>query len=455
MSDRPHPATRRAAAVLALGALVIVIPVLLLSVVGDLGAVVLTLVGLVIIVLGSWDVLTRRGAARYVAFAVAALGLGVMLFGVLSADLSAWRVITIALLGALSVGAARVALGKGHRRKPAELSELARPARRPVLIMNLKSGSGKAERFKLVDECAQRGIESIVLTQGDDLLALAEGAVERGADVLGMAGGDGSQALVASVAARHGLPFVVVPAGTRNHFALDLGLDREDVVGALDAFKGGIERRVDLATVNGRVFVNNATLGLYAKIVQSPDYRDAKAQTTTEMLPDLLGPDATRMDLRFRGPDGEAHSSADVMLISNNPYELRHARGRGSRTRLDSGELGIASVVIEDAAAAARLATLVFAGHAQRFPGWLEWTAPSFEVASEGAVEIGIDGEALRLEPPLVFGSLPGALRVLLPPSAPGRSPAAEAVHLVSESTLLSLWRVLWGSEQPDEEART
>ena len=63
---------------------------------------------------------------------------------------------------------------------------------------------------------------------------------------------------------------VCVPAGTRNHFALDLGLNREDVTGAVDAFAEALERRVDLATVNDRVFVNNCSLGLYAKIVQSP-----------------------------------------------------------------------------------------------------------------------------------------------------------------------------------------
>ena len=121
-----------------------------------------------------------------------------------------------------------------------------------------------------------RGIEPIVLERGDDLTQLATDAIARGADVIGMAGGDGSQALVATVASQHGIPHVCVPAGTRNHFALDLGLDRDDVVGALDAFHHGLERRVDLAQVNGRVFVNNASMGLYAKIVQSPAYRDAK-----------------------------------------------------------------------------------------------------------------------------------------------------------------------------------
>src|SRR5258707_1258717 len=159
----------------------------------------------------------------------------------------------------------------------------------PVLIMNLKSGGGKAERFRLAEECERRGIEPIVLGPGDDLLRLADDAVTRGADVIGMAGGDGSQALVATVASRRGVPHVCVPAGTRNHFALDLGLDRDDVVGALDAFADGVERTVDLAAVNGPVFVNNASLGLYAKVVQAPEYRDAKFRTATSMLPDLLG----------------------------------------------------------------------------------------------------------------------------------------------------------------------
>ena len=168
--------------------------------------------------------------------------------------------------------------------------------------MNPKSGGGKAERFGLADRCLRMNIEPIVLLPGDDLLTLAEEAVAGGADLIGMAGGDGSQALVASVASRHGVPFVVVPAGTRNHFALDLGIDREDVPGSLEAFGDGVDVVVDLAEVNGRVFVNNAAMGIYATIVQSPDYRDAKVQTVATMLPDLLGPTAEPSDVRYTLP---------------------------------------------------------------------------------------------------------------------------------------------------------
>ena len=192
----------------------------------------------------------------------------------------------------------------------------------PVLFINPRSGGGKAQHHHLVDHCRQKRIEPIVLEEGDDLASLAAAAVSSGADAIGMAGGDGSQAEVAAVAAAHDLPYVCVPAGTRNHFALDIGIDRDDVVGALDAFHHGSERRIDLAQVNGRVFVNNASMGLYGKIVQSPEYRDAKLRTVIEMLPDLLGPDAEPFDLRFTGPDGAEYRGAQLVLVSNNPYKL-------------------------------------------------------------------------------------------------------------------------------------
>src|SRR5207244_10284211 len=192
-------------------------------------------------------------------------------------------------------------------------------------------GGGKVERFGLVEEARRRGIEAVVLEPGDDLRALAEAAVARGADAIGMAGGDGSQAIVASVAAEHRVGFVCVPAGTRNHLALDLGVDRDDVVGALDAFGPAREARVDLATVNGRVFVNNVSLGVYAQIIQSEAYRDAKLQTVSTMLPELLGHHATPFDLRIDAPDGRPLKSVQLVLVSNDPYELQRLGGMGTR----------------------------------------------------------------------------------------------------------------------------
>jgi diacylglycerol kinase family enzyme len=448
MADHHLDLSERLAAFVGLAALAAAVVVLLVGGFANAGAVIMILVGLIVAIIGSWDVLTRRGAIRIVAGVLAVVGVGLLVGGLAWADLNAGRIVAVVVLGLLSAGSARFALGKENRRQRAahDAGRRANPATHPVLIMNLKSGGGKAERFHLVDECQERGIEAIVLQPGDDLLQLAEDAVARGADVLGMAGGDGSQALVASVAARHGLPYVVIPAGTRNHFALDLGLNRDDVVGALDAFADSVEHRVDLATVNGRVFVNNATLGLYAKIVQSPEYRDAKRQTAAAMLPDLLGPDAPGLDLRFTAPDGSLHTTADVILVSNNPYELQRFSGIGTRERLDLGVLGVAGATIDDAAAAARFITLELAGQVRRYPGWLEWTTPKFEIAANEPVDIGIDGEALTMDPPLVFEALPGALLVRLPIHATGQSPAARAVHLFSRSTIVDLVRIVGGA---------
>ena len=154
-----------------------------------------------------------------------------------------------------------------------------------------------------------------------------------------MAGGDGSQAIVAMIAAELDLPYACIPSGTRNHFALDLGVDRDDVVGALDAFVNGGERRVDLAEVNGRVFVNNVSLGLYADAVQRPGYREAKMHTLLESVPDSLGPDAEPPSLHWSGPEGS--ESAVAILVSNNQYRLGRALGSGTRPRLDRGVLGI------------------------------------------------------------------------------------------------------------------
>jgi hypothetical protein len=205
------------------------------------------------------------------------------------------------------------------------------------------------ERFALEAEGRRRGVTPIVLHRGDggdDLRSLADKAVADGADGMGMAGGDGSQALVADVARQHDLLLVCVLAATRNHFALDLRLDRENIAAALDAYGTAVERRIDLATLGDRIFVNNAALGVYATVVQSDAYRDAKLATTARLLPDLLGPD---VHLRFTGLDGTDAAPADVVLVSKRVYRLDKLSGFGTRQRLDAGVLGIVTVTVDRA----------------------------------------------------------------------------------------------------------
>jgi diacylglycerol kinase family enzyme len=259
-----------------------------------------------------------------------------------------------------------------------------------------------------------------------------------------MAGGDGSQALVAGVAMRHDVAHVCVPAGTRNHFALDLGLDRNDVVGALDAFTDGIERRVDLASLNERIFVNNASLGVYARVVQSDEYRDAKLTTWKQMLPDMVGQDTAGCALRFETPHTKDWCDASLVIVSNNPYQMRRFRGAGTRPDLDTGRLGIFVAELRGAGGVAKLGTLGTVRTHRRFGGVLQWSSLEFEVHSEAPVAVGLDGEALMLVPPLRFVSLPGALLVRLPRHASGVSPAGAAVTLTRRN-LRQLVRIAAG----------
>jgi diacylglycerol kinase family enzyme len=407
---RAVPIARRVAAVASIVFGIIAVVAAAIALVGDAWRVILVPVAVAALVAGGWIAVDRTGRARWIGVAVSVAGTTGFVALVITAGRHGIALVVLLVLAAASTGAARYALGRTRaalRAAPVPGTPVG-PARKAVLIINLESGGGKAEQFALDDRCRERGIEPIVLQSGDDLVELARDAVERGADVIGMAGGDGSQALVAAVASATDVPLVCVPAGTRNHFAVDLGLDRDDVVGALDAFAAAMEQRIDLAEVNGRVFVNNVSLGVYARVVQSPEYRDAKAQTVAKLLPEMLGPDAEPFDLRFVDADGVDRTEAQVIQVSNNPYVLTPVGGFGYRRSISTGQLGV-------------VATDMAAGPAV----WSEWTVPTFEVESASPIDAGVDGEALVLDPPLQFRIRPGALRVRIPHNAFGYSPAA------------------------------
>ena len=210
-----------------------------------------------------------------------------------------------------------------------------------MLFLNPKSGGGKATRAGLVERAGERGIDVVVLRADDDLGTPVADAAARGADALGVAGGDGSLAVVAAVALAHGLPFVCVPAGTRNHFALDLGVDRRDLVGSLDAFTAGLERRIDVAEVNGRLFLNNVSIGIYGDAVRQPAYREAKARTLLETATHVLGPSDAAAGVRLVDVESRPHLDPAVVLVSNNPYSLEPPHTPGTRPTLGSGRLGI------------------------------------------------------------------------------------------------------------------
>jgi len=373
------------------------------------------LVGAVLTLGAAYLFLSRRGAVRWVSAVVAVLApIAVIVAHALAGLL--WVAILAVAVWVLAGVTARLALA-GDRKRDWRMPEYpARPpAAHPFFIMNPRSGGGKVGQFDLKRKAEGLGAE-VFLMEGPeevDVAAVARDAVARGADLLGAAGGDGTQALVAEVAAEHGLPFVVITAGTRNHFALDLGLDREDPAASLDALSDGVELHVDLGEIGGQTFVNNASFGAYAEVVQTPEYRGDKMRTTLELLPDLLqGHEGARLEARA---DGTRIEAPQALLVSNNPYGMGDVAGLGRRARLDGGTLGVVGVTVSSAAQAVGL---LRGAHAT---GVSVLTTREIQVTADAPqIPVGIDGEAVRLPTPVQCTIRPGALRVWVPRHRPG-----------------------------------
>ena len=413
-------------AVLAAAASVLV-PVLAIGFQASLIAVTVGVVGLGVIGASVWWALTHKGIVRWLAVALAVLVAVAVLILYTSKEL-VWVV-----LAAFALLAVAVALGRAALRGDPSPGQMpgydVPPPRRPYLIMNPRSGGGKVARFGLKEKAEALGAE-VALLEGPgmvDVGQLARTAVANGADLLGVAGGDGTQALVAGVAAEHDLPLLVISAGTRNHFALDLGLDREDPSSCLDGLRDGVELHVDLGFIGDRPFVNNSSFGAYAAIVQSPAYRDDKAGTTAEMLPDLLvGRTGPHLVTKV---DGVTVEGSQAVLVSNNVYGMGDIAGLGRRARLDRGVLGVVGIRVRNAGEAAAL----LAG--RRLRGITMMTTKEVVVdADADQIPVGVDGEALLLDTPVRCTVQPGALRVRVPRHRPG----------VPEPKPVINWHRLW-----------
>jgi diacylglycerol kinase family enzyme len=402
--------------------------------------VLLTAATAAVVVAALFWFLLQRGPLRWLAVGLA-VGAPVAVLAVFAADRLLWVAVLAAVIWAAGIAAAHTALRADRSEWTLRTVDTPAP-QHPFLVMNPRSGGGKVIRFALQERAEALGAEVALLDRpGTDVQELARQALARGADLLGVAGGDGTQALVAQVAAEHDVPFLVVSAGTRNHFALDLGLDREDPTRCLEALRDGVEARIDLGDINGRTFVNNASFGAYAEIVENPAYRDDKRRTTLEALPDLLR--------RRRGAhlvaevDGLRVDAPQALLVSNNPYEASDLAGMGRRSRLDRGVLGLVAVRVDTARQAVGLLN---GAHRQ---GLRMAEAPEVVVTADvPEVPVGIDGETVRLTAPVRCAIRPGALRVRLPRERPGVRPPR------ARWDWATLWALATGRRVPTAGAR-
>jgi diacylglycerol kinase family enzyme len=380
----------------------------------SLAMLAVAVVAAVVSLAAAYVFLSRRGVLRWLSLAVFVLVPIVVIVVYAFKDLL-WIALLSAGVWLLASMTARLAL-TGEQpdwRMPEHPAQP--PARHPYLIMNPKSGGGKVEKFDLKRKAEALGAE-VFLFGGSgpvDVADVARAAVAGGADLLGVAGGDGTQALVAGIAAEHDIPFLVISAGTRNHFALDLGLDREDPSACLGALRDGVELRVDLGVINGQTFVNNASFGAYAEIVETPAYRDDKRNTTLNTLPDLLQ-GQRGAHLRVQA-DGTRIDAPQALLVSNNPYGTGDIAGLGRRTRLDRGILGVVGITVSNAAQAAGLL------RGRNAAGLKVLATKQIEITADTPqIPVGVDGESILMSTPVTCTVSPGALRVWVPRDRPG-----------------------------------
>ena len=449
-SPPAHPALRRVAAAVAIVLAVSGVVGLLVVALSRPLVFALTLVSLVLLASGVVRGIVSRGRHRGRWLEVGAIGLVLLVVGV--AVLATSRPITsvAAVVALVAAGLVGVYAQRGYVRMAAAPT-VAGPRRqlvgaRRVLFLNPKSGGGKVGQFDLEAEARRRGVRTVVLERDDDLTELAEQAVADGAEVLGMAGGDGSQADVAAVCVAHDLPFVCIPAGTRNHFALDLNLDRADPRPALDAFVEGVELRVDHGLAGDRFFVNNVCLGMYPYIVDDPSYRDGRLKAAADLIPALMDDHDQAIDLQFRSPRGDAYTTAQVLLVSNNPYRgLVGLDGTGRRVSLAGGELGVLVLAAADAdELTAALGRVTLGADLEQVPGCDQWTATSLRIESgRPTVLAGVDGEAMELPTPLEVRVVPAGLRVVVPVGTPATPATTD--RLLSVQALGSLLEIAGG----------
>jgi diacylglycerol kinase family enzyme len=288
------------------------------------------------------------------------------------------------------------------------------------LILNPAAGSTAAFLRRLTRAARERGIRVRVMEPGEDARLAALKAVEDGAESLAVAGGDGSVAAVAEVAVERELPLVVVPTGTLNHFARDLGLDLAHPLLALDAFEAGHERRVDVGRINGRTFINNVSLGLYPEMLGDPAYRRDKLRVAQTKLQAAFSDPEVRRALRITPPEEAPLEGVLAIVVSNNPYEFARWDRLGQRHRLDTGTLQVSVLDASTLDELERLLLGTLLGAIELRPTLRHWTSEVLEIGVLGErVRAGVDGEPITLEAPLRFTVDPGGLRVLAPEGLP------------------------------------
>ena len=285
------------------------------------------------------------------------------------------------------------------------------------MVINASGGrasrEGEGLRAKLVEAFAGHGIAvEPQLVEGADIPTAL--AAARSADAIAVGGGDGTQGSAAALLSKAGQTMAVLPLGTLNHLALDLGIPDDLGEAAAIAVNGDV-RAIDLAEAGDQIFVNNASVGIYTRLVRARD-----AQSLPKWLATFPAAWTVLKGLRVRRLEIEINGSRRIietplLFIGNNPYNLT-GRRLGKRDALDTGMLGINAVRHKDVLELIGFALRALVGRANPARDFVDIEdCAEFILHGSGPIDVAHDGEVSRMQLPLRFRSLPGALRVKVP----------------------------------------
>jgi diacylglycerol kinase family enzyme len=363
---------------------------------------------------------TRRRAKVGVALLVISVAAVVAEFGYyLRTKDDLWAEIAVLVLLFIYVTLTRVVRERYWREVRGENESSRKTAQfhKPFLIINPKSGNGRADKAHVDELAAKKGITVLFTKKGEDVQVVANHAVSKGADVLGISGGDGSLGAVAKVAIEQQLPMVVLPGGTRCHFARDIGLEPKRITDALAGFHG-VERLVDIADINGRVFLNNASFGLYADIVDTPGYREHKMRVSQNILRAIVSGTKELYDLHFKHGSLRVRKAVQV-FVGVNSYDTFDLFELGHREKLNGGMLQITAVTrLNDSTVSEllRAVSIDQLGKHEKLKDVFQWVGKSFRITNYSRkIVAGVDGEREEYSTPVTIRIRPQELRLYVP----------------------------------------
>lgn len=304
-----------------------------------------------------------------------------------------------------------------------------------MLALIINGGSGADDSSKQAHDLEARlraAGHDVRLTLSKDPAILGRGvddAIAAKASAIVAGGGDGTICLVAGKVAGSGIPLGVLPMGTLNHFAKDLGLPLE-LDKASDVILAGHTQEIDIGEVNGRVFINNSSLGLYPSIVRLRERRPARGwrkwpialAATVEAMKEQ-----PKLTIRVKVDGQDRVYRTPIFFVGNNAYQARGLKP-GVRESLTEGHLALYIVELHRRGDLARLAWRMVRGKAEE-SDWLEVVFAEeavVEPAGMSAADVSRDGEVERLETPLRYRIRPRALTVFTPPAPDAKASARQ-----------------------------